>query len=89
LPLDSPHIYNLCRLRTFLSAFRLLVTPVVVFLSDPSLLEHLNMNPSEVDHIFDWPFEAILQPELLREEEDTLVPRGSNDWFYDKEFHVR
>ncbi|EIN05012.1 hypothetical protein PUNSTDRAFT_47242 [Punctularia strigosozonata HHB-11173 SS5] len=88
LPIDSPHVHHLCRLRTFLSASRLHVTPVVVFLSDPSLLEHLNKNAEEVDCIFDWPFEAILDPELLREEEETLVPRGSEHWFYDKEFHT-
>jgi peroxisomal coenzyme A diphosphatase NUDT7 len=63
------------------------VTPVVAFLDDLSLLEELRAAPGEVAHIFDHPLEALLDPELARKEE--LVPLDSEHWPYEEELHVR
>lgn len=65
----------------------LLVTPVVALLDDVSILEELRPAPAEVTCIFDHPLEALLDPELARQE--TLVPLGSNDWQYEAELYVR
>jgi hypothetical protein len=87
LPLDSPHVHTLCTLEPFLSLFKVVVTPVVAYLDDVSVLEALRAEPSEVARIFDHPLEALLDPELAREE--GLVPIGSEDWPYEEELHVR
>lgn len=63
------------------------VTPVVAFLDDLSLLEELRAAPGEVAHIFDHPLEALLDPELARKE--ALVPLDSEHWPYEEELHVR
>jgi hypothetical protein len=75
------------------SYYKLAVTPVIAFLSDLALLDHLKPNPEEVEEIFDHPLEAILSPELAA----TLAPRpgrplsecGSEKWRYEPEYHVR
>lgn len=87
LPLDSPHVHTLCTLEPFVSVFKVVVTPVVAYLEDVSVLEALRAAPSEVARIFDHPLEALLDPELAREE--GLVPIGSEDWPYEEELHVR
>jgi len=61
---------------------------VIAFLDDVSVLDELRAAPGEVACIFDHPLEALLDPELLRDSEETLVPRGSEDWPYETEFHV-
>lgn len=86
LPLSSPSIHTLSILSPFLSQGQLLVTPIVAFLTDPSLLATLVPAPGEVDHIFTHPLEAILEPELARKE--PLVDKGGKDWPYKEEFHV-
>ena len=87
LPLDSPHVHTLCTLEPFVSQFKVVVTPVVAYLDDVSVLEALRAEPSEVARIFDHPLEALLDPKLAREER--LVPIGCDDWPYEDELHVR
>jgi hypothetical protein len=87
-PLCSPHVHTLCTLEPFVSPNRVLVTPVIAFLGDISVLEELRAAPREVARIFDHPLEALLDPELLRDSEEKLVPLGSEDWPYDTELHV-
>ncbi len=65
----------------------MVVTPVVAYLDDVSVLEELRAAPGEVSRIFDHPLEALLDPGLAREE--GLVPLGSDDWPYEAELHVR
>ncbi|ELU40774.1 NUDIX domain-containing protein [Rhizoctonia solani AG-1 IA] len=93
LPVPSSAVHVLGVLTPFVSYYKLAVTPVIAFLSDLSLLEHLKPNPEEVDEIFDHPLEAILSPELAA----SLAPkpgrllseRGSEKWRYEPEYHVR
>ncbi len=68
----------------------MLVTPVIAFLDDVSVLEELRVAPREVACIFDHLLEVSLDPELLRDcvSEQTLVPLGSEHWQYETEFHV-
>jgi coenzyme A diphosphatase NUDT7 len=87
LPLASPHVQVLCHLHPFFSAARLLVTPIVAFLSDTSVLEGLRASETEVAHIFSHPLEAILDPELARAE--VSASAGSEDWPYEEELYVR
>jgi hypothetical protein len=95
LPLRSPHVHTLCTLEPFVSQHRVLVTPVIAFLDDVSVLDGLRAAPGEVARIFDHSLEALLDPELVpllvaREDEETegLAPRGSEDWPYEAELHV-
>jgi hypothetical protein len=87
-PLGSPHVHTLCTLEPFVSQHRVLVTPVIALLDDISVLEELRAAPGEVARIFDHPLEALLDPELLRDSEEKLVPLGSEDWPYETELHV-
>ena len=88
LPLNSPHIHTLCSLRPFVSATHLIVGPVVAFISSPSvILPSLKASETEVDRIFSHPFQALLDPELAREEE--LAEKGGEHWPYDEDLHVR
>ncbi|KAH9068182.1 NUDIX hydrolase domain-like protein [Lactarius deliciosus] len=80
-PLHSPHVHILCTLDPFVSQHKVIVTPVVAFLDDVSILDGLRAAPGEVAHIFDHPVEALLDPELARDEK--LVPVGSEDWPYE------
>ncbi|KAH9955802.1 hypothetical protein BGW80DRAFT_1466773 [Lactifluus volemus] len=85
LPLYSPHVHTLCTLDPFVSRYMVVVTPVVAFLDDLSVLEELRAAPGEVAHIFDHPLEALLDLELVRKEE--LVLLGSEHWPYEEELH--
>ena len=78
----------LCTLESFVSPNRVLVTPVITFLDDISVLEELRAAPGEVARIFDHPLEALLDPELLLRDSEKLVPLGSEDWPYETELHV-
>ena len=89
LPLRSPHVHTLCTLEPFVSQYRVMVTPVIAFLDDVGVLEGLRAAPGEVARIFDHPLEALLDPELVREEETPLVSLGSEDWPYEAELQVR
>ncbi|KEP52186.1 NUDIX hydrolase [Rhizoctonia solani 123E] len=91
LPTPNPAVHVIAVLTPFLSLYRLAVTPVVAFLSDLTLLDHLTPNPDEVDEIFDHPLEAILSPELAASlaprPERPLSARGSAQWPYEEEYH--
>ncbi|CAE6494092.1 unnamed protein product [Rhizoctonia solani] len=91
LPTPNPAVHIIAVLTPFLSLYRLAVTPVVAFLSDLTLLDHLTPNPDEVDEIFDHPLEAILSPELAASlaprPERPLSARGSAQWPYEEEYH--
>ncbi|CAE6507758.1 unnamed protein product [Rhizoctonia solani] len=91
LPAPSPAVHILGLLSPFVSYYRLAVTPVIAFLSDLTLLDHLKPNPEEVDEIFDHPLEAILSPELAASlaprPEQPLSRRGTEQWPYDSEYH--
>lgn len=63
-----------------------MVTPVIAVLTDPSVIQALRASEGEVSHIFSHPLEAVLDPVLASRE--PLVPPGSEDWFYDSEYHV-
>ncbi|KAH9029876.1 NUDIX hydrolase domain-like protein [Lactarius pseudohatsudake] len=80
-PLHSSHVHILCTLDPFVSQYKVIVTPVVALLDDVSILDDLRAAPGEVAHIFDHPVEALLDPELARDEK--LVPVGSEDWPYE------
>lgn len=86
LPLHSSSIHTLCLLQPFLSQYRLVVTPVVALLTDLSILDNLVPAEGEVARIFDYPLEALLDPNLASKE--PLVEKGSEDWPYDAELHV-
>ena len=87
LPLDSPSIFFLGNLEPYISMYKLLVTPVIVFLSKPELIATLVPAQAEVSHIFSHPLRALLDPTLSTSE--VLVTNGSENWPYEKEFHVR
>ena len=69
-----------------MSVYNVMVTPVVAYLDDVSVLEGLCAAPSEVAHIFEPPLEALLDPELAAGE--GLVPLGSDNWPYEAGLHV-
>lgn len=66
LPLPPhPAIHILTTLPAHISPYKLLVTPVVAYISDPvAVLPTLKASPNEVDEIFDWKLEAFLDPTL-------------------------
>lgn len=84
-PLHSPRVHTLCTFDPFVSQHKVVVTPVVALLDDVSILDGLHAAPGEVAHIFDHPLEALLDPELARDEK--LVPVGSEDWPYEAELY--
>ncbi|KZT41280.1 hypothetical protein SISSUDRAFT_1069955 [Sistotremastrum suecicum HHB10207 ss-3] len=87
LPLNSPHVHTISRLRPFLSLYKLLVTPIVAVLTDPGLLEHLVPQESEVDCIFSHPLYALLDPSIMSQSKQPLAELGGPDWPYETEFH--
>ncbi|KLO08787.1 hypothetical protein SCHPADRAFT_858627 [Schizopora paradoxa] len=93
LPLDYQKIHPLCILRPFVSLYGLLVSPVVCFLSDASLVDNLVASESEVERIFEHPLEAIINPNILNEEgssevaQSLLAEKGSDDWPYADDLH--
>ena len=87
LPRDCPHIHTVCTLRPYIASSKLLVTPVVALLTDTSVLDNLVPAIGEVERIFDHPLEAILEPSLASKE--NLAAKGSADWVYEDDFHVR
>lgn len=74
-------------MRPFLSASKLLVTPVVALLVDLSILDKLSPSADEVACIYTHPLEAVLDPDYASKE--PLVAKGSEDWPYESDFHVR
>ena len=86
MPRNSPSIYPLCILQPQLSKYRLLVTPVVAFLSDTDTLGSLIPCEGEVDAIFEHPLEAVLDPALSLTL--PLSEKGSEDWPYEDDTYV-
>ncbi|KAF7978832.1 hypothetical protein HWV62_44627 [Athelia sp. TMB] len=86
LPRNCPHVHIICALGPFVSKYKILVTPIVAFLTDLSVLDNLTASEAEVDRIFSHSLEAILDPSLASSEPD-LVPMSSGDWPYDDEYH--
>ncbi|PSS34043.1 hypothetical protein PHLCEN_2v1947 [Hermanssonia centrifuga] len=85
LPMNHPAVHTLCALRPFFAVSKLLVTPVVAVLTDPSVLCSLTPCESEVDVIFDHPLEALLDPTLSAQER--LVEIKSELWPAEEEYH--
>ncbi|KAG9013882.1 hypothetical protein FRB94_004262 [Tulasnella sp. JGI-2019a] len=66
LPTPHPSIHILTTLPAQISLYKIIVTPVVAYLSDPTtVLPQLKANPDEVDEIFDWRLDAFLDPSLV------------------------
>jgi hypothetical protein len=86
LPIDCPFIYILGTLEPVMSQYKLLVTPVVGFLSNPEIIKTLKPASSEVSRIFSHPLKALLDPHLAISEE--LVPIGSENWPYEPQLYV-
>lgn len=86
LPINSPnvHILGTLPLQPFHS---LIVTPVVALLTDNAILDNLKAGQEEVDHIFSYPLEAVVDPELAPGIE-TLVEQGGPNWPYEPAHHV-
>ncbi|KAI0774998.1 NUDIX hydrolase domain-like protein [Trametes elegans] len=85
LPRHYPHAHTICTLRPYISSAKLLVTPVVSLLTEPSIIETFTPSPGEVDRIFDHPLEAVLDPSLASKEK--LSPKGGPDWPYEEELY--
>jgi hypothetical protein len=83
----SPHLRTVATLPPFLSAKKLIVTPIVGLLTDPSVIDTLIPCQDEVDLIFDHPLKAFLDPTIVAGE--SLAPIGSEQWVWESEFHVR
>lgn len=84
LPLACPHIHTLGILEPH--AFHsLAVTPVVALLTNSQILNSLQNEKREVDHIFTHPLKAIIDPTLAAAE--PLVVHGSDYWTFDTKYH--
>ena len=64
-----------------------MVHPIIMFLTDTSILDTLTPNPSEVDRIFTHPLDAIIEPSLASGE--PLSDIGSEDWPYEEDYYAR
>ncbi|KAF8150735.1 hypothetical protein B0H34DRAFT_730011 [Crassisporium funariophilum] len=85
LPIDNSSIYTLGLLEPFISLHKLVVTPVVSFLTEPDIVKNLKAAEGEVSHIFSHRLEAILDPNLAKR--GPLVSIGSEDWPYDSDVY--
>lgn len=86
LDIKSPHLRTVTTLPPFISARKLIVTPIVGLLTDPSVLNTLVPCQHEVDLIFDHPVKAFLDPTIVAGE--TLAPKGSERWVWESELYV-
>ncbi|WWC86791.1 uncharacterized protein L201_001670 [Kwoniella dendrophila CBS 6074] len=75
LPLNS-HIKN-----------HIVVTPVVCFISSPSILSNLTPSPDEVDAIFTHPLKGCITGILDDKDLKGLVDIGGEWWPHEEEFH--
>lgn len=95
LPLEHPSIHNLTVLEPVMTILPLnahmknhiIVIPVVCFLSDVSLLEHLQPSPDEVDAIFTHPLKGCLTGTVEGKDLEGLAEKGREWWPYEEEFH--
>ncbi|KAF9000639.1 NUDIX hydrolase domain-like protein [Cyathus striatus] len=85
LPRGAHNIYTLGSLEPFISLHKLIVTPVVAFLTRPEILNELKASEGEVSRIFNHPLNALLEPSISQSE--SLVQIGSDDWPYSNEYH--
>ena len=82
----SPHLRTVITLPPFLAVKKLIVSPIVGLLTDPSVLNTLVPCKDEVDLIFDHPVEAFLDPTIVAGED--LAPIGSEQWRWESELYV-
>jgi coenzyme A diphosphatase NUDT7 len=87
LDTTSPHLRTIITLPPFISSKKVIVTPTIALLRDPSVLDTLVPSPAEVDLIFDHPVKAFLDPTIASGEH--LAPMGSEQWVWESELHVR
>nr|XP_018265343.1 uncharacterized protein I303_01708 [Kwoniella dejecticola CBS 10117]OBR87501.1 hypothetical protein I303_01708 [Kwoniella dejecticola CBS 10117] len=95
LPLDHPSIHPLTILEQVMTILPLnshmknhiVVTPVVCFISDTSLLKDLVPNPDEVDAIFTHPLKGCLTGTLDEKDSLGLVDVGGEWWPHEEEYH--
>jgi len=85
LDIKSPHLRTIVTLPPFISVKKIIVTPTIALLSDPSVLDALVPSQDEVDLIFDHPVKAFLDPTIVAGE--NLAPIGSEQWEWESEFH--
>ena len=86
LDTKCPHLRTVATLPPFISAKKLVVTPTIALLLDPSVLNTLIPGQGEVDLIFDHPVKAFLDPTVVAGEK--LAPKGSEQWRWESELHV-
>ena len=87
LDITSPNLRTVVTLPPFVSAKKLIVTPTIGLLTDPSVLNALVPSQDEVDLIFDHPVKAFLDPAIVTGE--NLAPIGSEQWMWASELYVR
>ncbi|WVQ98156.1 hypothetical protein IAU59_005278 [Kwoniella sp. CBS 9459] len=95
LPLDHPDIHHLAILEPVMTILPLnahmrnhiIVTPVVCFISSPSVLDDLSPNPDEVDAIFTHPLKGCLTGNLEGEDAVGLAEPGEQWWPHEEQFH--
>ncbi|KAF9779282.1 NUDIX hydrolase domain-like protein, partial [Thelephora terrestris] len=85
LDTTSPHLRTIITLPPFISSKKVIVTPTIALLRDPSVLDTLVPSPAEVDLIFDHPVKAFLDPTIASGEH--LAPMGSEQWVWESELH--
>jgi hypothetical protein len=61
LPNPCPHVHIIGLLQPFVSAYKIIVTPVVALLTDLSVMSQLVPHEKEVDDVFDHPLEVGAQ----------------------------
>ncbi|KAG8834824.1 hypothetical protein FRC17_006932 [Serendipita sp. 399] len=84
---SSSSIHLIAQLPPFLSQWKLLVTPVVVYVDDATCIDNLKPGVGEVDRIFSYPLEAVLDPSLVLTLNEPLSEKGSEDWPYEEDLH--
>lgn len=55
---------------------------------DHPILKNLRASPSEVDNIFSFPLEVLLEPGSELHLQEALVDKGVEDWPYEEDYHV-
>ncbi|PVG04044.1 hypothetical protein CPB86DRAFT_690995, partial [Serendipita vermifera] len=84
---NSQSLHFITYLPPFLSQWKLLVTPVVMYLEDTSVIDTLRAGVNEVDRIFSHPLKAILDPSIVGSPQEELSEKGGEDWPYQEELY--